>query len=142
MLDSAAFRQYSQQKFFEIWQKASEEEKLEGEEASIAAAMLEHGEYYDTWEKADTLANYEYDPETDVNPFLHVTIHSIVENQIAMNTPREVRTTLEKLEAKGESHHEAVHKIGTALIEEIFRTMKHNKPFDQKRYIQNLKRLR
>ena len=141
MLDNKILREYSRQRFFEIWQNVCEGEGLEGEEKAIAAAMAEHKEYYDTWEMADNLADYEYDPETEVNPFFHITMHTIVENQIAMNTPKEVAMTLEKLMTKGESRHEAVHEIGAALSEEIFTMTKRKRPFDESRYAKSLKRL-
>lgn len=100
-----------------------------------------HKEYHGTWERAGELANYEYNPETEVNPFLHIAIHATIENQIATNTPEDVAIALESLRAKGESHHDAVHRIGTLLMEEILGTMKHKETFDEQRYVQNLRKI-
>ncbi len=77
-----------------------------------------------------------------MNIVLHGEIYRVVKNQLAMGKPKEVRETLERLINSGYSRHEAIHKIGTALVEEIHIIMKTKKPSDEKRYISNLKRLK
>ncbi|RKY81582.1 hypothetical protein DRQ11_15260, partial [candidate division KSB1 bacterium] len=74
-----------------------------------------HQEYYNTWEFADVTAESPYDMETEENPFLHVTLHAVVENQIKQNDPPGVRIVLNQLTAKGHSQHEAVHEIARVL---------------------------
>lgn len=54
---------------------------------------------------------------------LHATIHSVVENQVALGEDAVVET-LARLRSEGLTRHEAVHAIGSVLAEQIFRALK------------------
>jgi hypothetical protein len=82
-------RIWNRHHFHELWElaKAGELDDLTDEERLTAQIMLEHeDEYFADFEMADVLDEYEYSPENDVNPFMHVTIHVIVENQLRART--------------------------------------------------------
>ena len=57
---------------------------------------------------------------TTVNPRLHIAIEAIVQRQMAMNEPPEVRGTYLTLLNEGVDPHEARHAIGHILIETIW----------------------
>lgn len=84
----------------------------------------------------------EEDNDIETNPILHQAIHSVVEYQIERNEPEETKDTLNRLVKSGYSKHEAIHKIGTVVIEEIFEVMKHKRDFKEERYVQRLRELR
>jgi hypothetical protein len=48
---------------------------------------------------------------------LHAMIHTVVENQLALDDQAIVRGTLERLMRDGLARHQAVHAIGSVLIE-------------------------
>lgn len=50
---------------------------------------------------------------------LHAMFHTIVENQLALDDRAIVRGTLERLMKDGPARHQAVHAIGSVLIEYI-----------------------
>jgi hypothetical protein len=64
-----------------------------------------------------------------------------VENQLAENDPPETKKTLDRLMATGESRENAMRYIASALSIEIFETFKNNNPYNEERYIKNLKAL-
>ena len=64
-----------------------------------------------------------------------------IEKQLEQNEPAETRKTLERLIASGESRENAMRFIASALSVEIFETLKNKKPYNEKRYIKNLKEL-
>ena len=132
----------SRRRFYRIWRRVKEGKKLQGEEALLGKLMQRHQEYYNTWEFADVTAESPYDMETEENPFLHVTLHAVVENQIKQNDSPGVRIVLNQLTAKGHSQHEAVHEIARVLVEEIWQTLRYYRPFDSVRYVRKLQRLR
>lgn len=68
-------------------------------------------------------------------------IFEIIENQIRDNSPREVRQTLERLLSEGQTKEDAMKLIGCVVAVEIFEIMKHTKPFNESRYIENLSKL-
>ena len=51
---------------------------------------------------------------------LHATIHTIVENQLALEDQTIVRATLQRLMDAGLTRHEAIHAIGSVLSEHIY----------------------
>ena len=50
---------------------------------------------------------------------LHAMIHTVVENQLALGDQTIVRGTLERLMRNGLARHQAVHAIGSVLIEYV-----------------------
>ena len=53
------------------------------------------------------------------SPVLHSTIHTIVENQLAMEV-KYIPETMAKLLRQGLDRHEAIHAIGAIITEDIF----------------------
>ena len=64
-----------------------------------------------------------------------------VETQLAQNEPPETKITLERLMASGETRENAIRYIAAALSVEIFEAIKNENPYDEHRYITNLKAL-
>ena len=82
------------------------------------------------------------DKEIGYSPQLHEAVHEIVENQIRDGKPIETKVTLNRLMTLGYDRHEAIHKIGAIVLEEIFNIMKNQKKFDEKKYVNKLKKLK
>lgn len=68
-------------------------------------------------------------------------IVEVVENQIADNNPPETKQTLERLIKSGEPRENAIRYIASVLSIEIFGVLKHQEPYNNERYIKNLKAL-
>ena len=64
-----------------------------------------------------------------------------IENQLADNDPPETNKTLKRLMALGESRENAIRFIASALSVEIFEALKHKEPYNEQRYVANLKAL-
>jgi len=54
---------------------------------------------------------------------IHAAIHSVVENQVAEEL-QTVRETLERLKAEGLSRHDAIHAVGSVLVEHLNRLVR------------------
>lgn len=65
------------------------------------------------------------------NRHVHALMHVIVENQLAINDPPEVRPTLKRLRAGGLTRHEAIHAIGSVVAEALFNVVKEGAEFDR-----------
>jgi hypothetical protein len=121
--------------------KESDAERMRSEEEVIFEKVLqEHPKYSEELEDWDW--NRVYDPDTEVNPYMHLEIHKTIEKQLSTNTPPEVRQTLDRLMKSGLSRHESIHKIGTALVGEIYDILRNKKRYNKERYINRLKKLR
>ena len=137
------FRSASREHLHFLWEKAKNND-LDGlgdEDRRLADAMLMHeDEFFNIFEFADVLHDREFDPDTDVNPFLHITIQTAVENQLAAKDPIEVFQFYNAMRKKKCSHHDTIHLIGAILMPLMFDTMKNLTPFDHKRYVSLLKK--
>lgn len=76
-----------------------------------------------------------------VNKNLRNAIFEVIENQINADDPAETAITLKRLMDEGYSKFEAKQYIGQALTVEVFYVMKHKVPFNEARYINNLRNL-
>lgn len=76
-----------------------------------------------------------------VNENLRNAIFEVIDNQIAAKDPVETAITLKRLMNEGYSEFEAKQFIGQALAVELFDVMKKKVPFNEARYIKNLKNL-
>jgi hypothetical protein len=65
------------------------------------------------------------------NPRLHATMHAIVENQLAANSPAEAGATLERLVAAGVTRHEAIHAIGSVVADAIWGVLRRHATVDR-----------
>jgi len=76
-----------------------------------------------------------------INTQLRDEIFKVIENQIKSNTPPETKLTYERLLSLGYNEFEAKQLIGQCIAVEIFDVIKHEKPFNETRYSNNLKNL-
>ena len=65
----------------------------------------------------------------------------VIENQLRDGDPAETKRTLQRLISMGETRENAIRYIGCALSVEVFETLKKQTPFDEARYVKNLKAL-
>ncbi|MBN1343142.1 MAG: DUF1841 family protein [Phycisphaerae bacterium] len=110
------------------------------EDERTAQAMEEHPEYHGFFDDPDSLGDHGV-TEDGVNPFAHISMHVIVENQLAQNKPPQVREYLDRFMAVGLSRHEAVHQIARAVSIMIHDILSHNKPHDEVMYLATLEEI-
>ncbi len=137
------FRSSNREHFHFLWEKAQNNdlEDLDDEDRRLAEAMLLHeDEFFNVFEFADVLHDREFDPDTDANPFLHITIHTVIENQLTARDPLEVYQFYNAMRKKKCSHHDTIHLIGAILVPLMFDTMKNKVPFDDNQYVAMLKK--
>ena len=76
-----------------------------------------------------------------VNERLRDTIFEVIDNQISANDPPETALTLERLMNEGYSDFQARQLIGQAVVVEVIDALKNKKPYNEQRYIKNLRNL-
>jgi len=127
-----------------VWEiaKTGDLSGLSPEDKKLAEIMLEHEEFHNQFEIADILGEHEYDPDKEINPFFHVTMHVIAETQLENRDPIEVYQFYNAMRKKKASHHDAVHLIGVVLVPLIFTTLREQKAFDLEEYQSRLKKFK
>ncbi len=119
-----------------IWNmiKEGNSDELSQEERKLAVIIMNHQEYQEYFENEDILDGSIYAENEGFNPFLHISLHQMAEDQLALETPVEAALLYEYIEGMGYSRHEAIHVIVMILIHLIYDTYKNNKPFSEQRY--------
>ncbi len=128
-----------------VWEKAKERklDELDEDDKQIAMIMLDHAaDFHNQFEFADVTKEHEFSPEDEVNPFMHICLHLIVENQLAERNPPEVFQFYNAMMKKKCSRHEALHLIANILFPMIFQVQRLQKPFDLDRYRTLLKKMK
>ncbi len=136
------FREINRKHFYEIWKKAQKGEwqGSDEEDQRLGKIMLEHSdEYFNQFEFADAMADHEYNPESEVNPFLHVILHAVAEKQVEDRDPIEAFQFYNAMLRNKCSRHEAIHLLTIILVKFIFQILKEKKPFPLETYRKTLK---
>jgi len=123
-----------------IWQrvKAGDVSGLEDEDRRYAALMEEHkADYFEAFEVADDRV---FDPNAEVDAYLHVAVHRIIETQLDENDPIEAVQLYNALMGYGVSHHEATHLLAAVWIPFLFDGLQAGSEFDREGYRRLLKK--
>ena len=109
---------------------------------AIAADWIGHHPEYDA-ELADVdaalAAVYDVDAGR-TNPFLHLSMHLTITEQIGIDQPRGIRQAYELLAARRGSAHEAQHEVMECLGEMIWASQRSGLPPDGERYLACVRR--
>jgi hypothetical protein len=129
-------RKLFRQTVHRIWKmvKSDRVDELPEKEAGLASIIREHGEYRDHFENTDILDGREYEAGMTCNPFVHISTHQMIEDQLSSNSPIETVLFCEAMEDKGMPRHEAVHFIMMILVRVITASAANRQPFDAARY--------
>ena len=76
-----------------------------------------------------------------VNEHLRHAIFEVIDNQINANDPPETALTLERLMNEGYSDFQAKQLMGQAVVIEVIDVLKNKKPYNEQRFIKNLRNL-
>jgi len=119
--------------FFATWRKYRAGEPLAGVEALALEAALMHPEYHAVLEHPERYRDRDYVDET--NPFLHMSLHIALAEQLSIDQPPGIAGLFEKLqEVKGERH-EALHQALECLAETVWRSQRDARPPDAAAYL-------
>lgn len=114
-------RDEARQFFFDAWRKYRQGQILSGLEDLAVRVTLEHPEYHPMLEKPEHYLERDYFPEAgETNPFLHLSLHLAIEEQLAIDQPAGIRTRFRRLAEKAGSRHDALHEVLECLAETLW----------------------
>lgn len=134
--------QHDVRRFFcETFRKFQAHEILTPLEAIASDWITQHSEYDAVLGDLDTAlaANYSVG-EGKSNPFLHLSMHLSIAEQIAVDQPRGIRAIFDAMTTKYSSQHEAHHEIMESLGEMIWNSQRNGLPPDGEAYIESLRK--
>lgn len=125
----------------DAWRKHRAGEPLSALEATAARLVGMHPEYHAIIESPATYADRDYRPEHgDVNPFLHLSLHLAVAEQLAIDQPRGIVAHFERLRAARGDAHAALHDIVECLGEVVWQAQRSGAGPDAMLYLDCLAR--
>ena len=121
--------------FCDAWRKHRERLILEGAEAVAADLITHHPEYHTLLEDPQAAIEKEFTPEGgQMNPFLHLSLHLAVADQLAVDQPPGIRAAYEQLRQRLDVH-DAEHAVMECLGETLWRSQRDNAPMDANAYL-------
>ena len=125
----------------EAWEKFRAREPLSSLEKIAADLMVLHPEFHAILESPERNLDRDWRPESgDVNPFLHLSLHLAVAEQLAIDQPPGLRVRFERLRAERGDEHAALHAVLECLGEVVWASQRHGTPPDAKLYLDCLDR--
>jgi len=126
--------------FFETWRKYRAGEPLAGLETVVLQVILAHPEYHQALEDPERFRDKNYSPELgEANPFLHMSMHLAIEEQLSIDQPGGIANSFAALAAKHGDRHEAMHDAMECLGEMVWRSQRDRAPPDAAAYLECLK---
>ncbi len=125
--------------FFDIWAKFKQKSPLTSLEKIGLGVIHLHPEYHAILDKPDYFKQQEYFPEFgETNPFLHMSLHLSILEQISINQPIGIADIYGQLTLKHQQEHAAQHDILECLAETIWLAQRNNAGLDAAHYLQLL----
>jgi len=125
--------------FFEAWRKYRAGEVLAGMEALALDVVLLHPEYHAVLGDPERYREQEYFPELgQTNPFLHLSLHLAVEEQLSIDQPSGIVARFGALAARRGERHAAMHDAIECLAEMVWRAQRDGAPPDGGAYLECL----
>lgn len=126
--------------FTETWRKMQTKRPLDTLEQQVARVLEEHPEYHRALGDPERALNRDYSPETgEVNPFLHLSLHLGLREQIATDRPAGIRDVYRRLSLRGGSH-AAEHLMMDQLAEALWAAQRNGRTPDEQAYLEALRR--
>jgi hypothetical protein len=131
--------------FFRVWQKYGQKKtQLEPLEELVLGVILEHPEYHHYLRNEEEAVNNDFVPEAGgTNPFLHMSMHIAIKEQIGADRPAGISDLYRQLlEKKWSDTHELEHNMMECLGESLWVAQRNNAVPDELAYMECLKRLK
>jgi hypothetical protein len=128
-------REQVRQFFCESWRKHRERLILEGAEATAVDLIAAHPEYHALLENPQAAVEREFTPESgQMNPFLHLSLHLAVAEQISIDQPPGIKAAYFALRRTLDVH-DAEHTIMECLGETLWHAQRNHTPLDGEAYL-------
>ena len=134
-------RDQARQFLFDAWGKFKQQLLLTDLEKIAVEVIQMHPEYQVVLDSPERYMSQQYFPEMgETNPFLHLSLHLSVIEQLNINQPIGIVEVYDKLQHqyhqhKTESSHLAQHDLLECLAETIWQSQRNNEPLDSSNYL-------
>ncbi len=136
----APTRDQARRFFFDTWSKFRAGGPLTAMEQIALRVMSLHPEYHALLDDPERNLDRDYAPEDGgVNPFLHLSLHLAIEEQLSIDQPPGVRMEFDRMMRNAGTEHDAKHALLECLAETIWQAQRAGGPPDQALYLSCVK---
>jgi len=129
-------RDQARQFLFDAWGKFKQYLTLTDLEKIAVEVIQMHPEYHAVLDAPERYMHQKYFTEMgETNPFLHLSLHLSVIEQISINQPIGIREVYDKLRQLHNDTHLAYHDLIDCLAETIWQAQRNNQPLDSEHYL-------
>lgn len=129
-------RDQVRQFFFDSWAKFRAQTALSDLESIAIQVIQMHPEYHAVLDAPEKYMQQAYFPEMgETNPFLHMSLHLSILEQIGINQPPGISPAYEALKLKHGELHDAQHDLMDCLAETVWQAQRSNSPPDAEAYL-------
>jgi hypothetical protein len=125
------------------WAKFRAGAPLSELERRVVAIVSMHPEYQPLLEQGERHLARDFRPEDGTaNPFLHLSLHLAIDEQLAIGQPAGLREEVERLTLARGDRHEALHRVLECLGEVLWQAQRNRTAPDESLYLECLRRQR
>ena len=134
-------REQARRFFFDAWRRYRSGEALSGLEQVALEVILEHPEYHALLDAPERNVEDDFTPDGGAtNPFLHLSLHLAIREQLAIDQPAGLRAEHERLVGALGSPHAAAHAVLECLGETLWQAQRLGQAPDAAVYLDCLRR--
>jgi hypothetical protein len=127
--------------FVDTWAKYRAGRPLEGLESVALHVITRHPDLHALLEAPERHVDRDFGPEHGgLNPFLHLSLHLAVEEQLSIDQPPGIRAAFESLRLRTGDAHDALHAVLECLGEVVWSAQRHATAPDMALYFDCLAR--
>lgn len=122
--------------FFGVWAKSRAGQPLTPLESMALSVVIEHPEYHEVLGNPERYRDRVWTPEGgETNPFLHLSVHLAIEEQLSIDQPAGIRAAVGELERKFGNAMDARHAVMDCLVEQVWQAQRNGVAFDNATYL-------
>ncbi len=126
--------------FWDAWQKAQADLPLNALEVRIARVIAMHPEYHHFFDDMEDFLERDFQLDDGMNPYLHLSLHLAIEEQLATKHPPEAAKLMElQMMTLKKDRHEVIHMILEVLAESVYESQRTGKELDPIAYAGQLR---
>ncbi|GAB4393573.1 MAG: DUF1841 family protein [Gammaproteobacteria bacterium] len=132
------------QQFFITWQRFRKQEIIvEPLEQQILQVMLDHPEFHPIFDNPAKYLDKDYSFEgNETNPFLHLSLHLTLRDQIATDRPQGIKAIYQQLLVRYQGDRIATeHAILPLLVQTLWQAQQSQQPFNEQQFLTCLQQL-
>jgi len=128
--------------FTEAWRKQQTKEIMQPLEQVVANVIRQHPEYHQMLEQKGDILDKEYLPEGgEGNPFLHMSMHISLQEQISTDRPLGISALYRQLLLGRGDAHEVEHQMMECLGRMLWEAQRANRMPDEQAYLECIRKL-